>query len=260
MENQNEYSVRNMRITFLGTGTSTGVPYINCKCHTCISPDERDKRLRASVLVQSDDTTLLIDCGPDFRQQMLTNPVDHIDGVLVTHEHFDHVGGMDDLRPFSGVNVYAEPNVCAAIRRNMPYVFSGNYPGVPQIVLREMTELSPFMVGSLEVVPVRCWHASLPIVGYRIGKFAYMTDISSFDNDTLARLDGIDTLVVDALRFEPHFSHFSVEQAVEFARLTTASTVYFTHCAHHMGRHAEVEPLLPSGFYLAYDNLVVDVE
>lgn len=251
-----------MRITFLGTGTSTGVPYINCNCEVCKSADPRDSRLRASILVQEADTNILIDCGPDFRQQMLAHPVSHIDAVLVTHEHYDHVGGMDDLRPFKGVNVYAFERVCAAIRRNMPYCFRTTpYPGVPEVVLNVIDEENPapLTIGGLNITPVKCMHAQLPILGYRIGSFAYMTDIKSITDAEFAKLIGVKTLVVDALRIEEHFSHFSLQEAIGFAKRVGSETTYFTHASHRIGLYAKLEPTLPQGMHLAYDNLQIDI-
>lgn len=248
-----------MKVTFLGTGTSTGVPYIGCDCEVCRSTDPRDRRLRASVMVQTKGKNILIDCGPDFRQQILDHYVDRIDAVLITHEHYDHVGGMDDLRPYKDVDVYALERVCGIIKSNMPYCFNGkNYPGIPQINLHTVEPpYNTFIVGDVEVTPVYCKHSELPILGFRIDDFAYMTDVSAIGDDEFHKLIGVKKLVVDALRQTPHFSHFSLEQAIEFARRTGAERTWFTHCSHQMGLYAQVQPTLPDGMALAYDGLVI---
>jgi len=250
-----------MHITFLGTGTSTGVPYIGCNCEVCKSNDQRDRRLRSSVMVSVSGKNILIDCGPDFRQQILKHYVEQIDAVLITHEHYDHVGGMDDLRPYKGVDVYALERVCGVIKRNMPYCFNGkNYPGIPQINLHEITPpYSTFPIGNIEVTPVYCKHANLPILGFRIGDFAYMTDISAISDDELHKLSGVTHLVVDALRQQPHFSHFSLEQAIDFAKKIGSKKVLFTHCSHQIGLYEKVQASLPEGMMLAYDGLEIDI-
>lgn len=250
-----------MRITFLGTGTSTGVPYIGCNCEVCRSTDPRDRRLRSSIMVNEGDVNILIDCGPDFRQQILEHYVQHIDAVLVTHEHYDHVGGMDDLRPYHGIGVYALDRVCRIIRSNMPYCFNGkNYPGVPQIELNAVKyPYKPFSVKGIKVTPVYCMHAKLPILGYRINNMAYMTDISAITDKELKKIMGVDVLIVDALRQEPHFSHFSLNQAIDFCRRCGAKRTYFTHCSHQIGLYEKVQASLPDGMTLAYDGMVVNV-
>lgn len=250
-----------MKVTFLGTGTSTGVPYIGCGCEVCRSVDPRDARLRSSVMVQTSGCNILIDCGPDFRQQILRHYVDHIDAVLVTHEHYDHVGGMDDLRPYTGVDVYALERVCERIKLNMPYCFNGkNYPGVPQINLHSVEPpYAPFNVKDVEIIPVYCKHAELPILGFRIGDFAYMTDISAISEDELHKLSGVTYLVVDALRQTPHFSHFSLEQAIEFSRGIGAGHTWFTHCSHQIGLYEKVQASLPEDMTLAYDGLELEL-
>ncbi|MBP9580084.1 MAG: MBL fold metallo-hydrolase, partial [Parabacteroides sp.] len=196
-----------MKVTFLGTGTSTGNPEIGCNCEVCTSKDPRDWRLRASVLVETDGKRLLIDCGPDFRMQMLTHSITKLDGVLVTHEHYDHVGGLDDLRPFcrdKGVDIYAEDNVAEAIVTRMPYAFREfKYPGVPNLELIRITE-NPFDAAGVWVIPIRVMHGKLPILGFRIGGFAYLTDLKYISDEEVMKLQGLDVLVIDALRKGHH--------------------------------------------------------
>ena len=255
MENKNEYTRRVMRITILGSGTSGGVPEVRCKCDVCLSSDQKDKRLRASVLVEINDKTILIDCGPDFRTQALNYNIEKIDYILLTHEHYDHTYGIGDLRPYGDVHIYAEENVCSTVRRNFPYCFAEvKYPGIPKLTLHEITE-KPFLLDDIEIIPIRYMHAALPILGYRIGNFAYITDISSIQDEELEKLKGLEILIVDALRKTPHFSHFSLEQAQEFAAKIPPKTTYFTHICHSLGRHEEVSKELPFDQHLTYDGL-----
>ncbi len=242
-------------ITFLGTGTSTGVPYINCLCEVCQSADYKDKRLRSSVLISIDENNFLIDCGPDFRQQAIHNNIPSITALLLTHEHFDHVTGIDDLRAYGDVDIYAEERVCETIKHNMPYCFQEiKYPGVPSISLQTIDN-NVFKIGDIEVIPIRVWHHKLPILGFRIGQCAYLTDISSIDKEELWKLDNLDILVVDALRIKNHFSHFNLDEAIVFANTVKAKRTYFTHISHQLGKHCEVEKILPNSIYLAYDGL-----
>ncbi len=248
-----------MRITILGSGTSGGVPEIRCKCETCLSTDPKDKRLRASVLVEVQGKNILIDCGPDFREQVIKNKIEKIDYILLTHEHYDHTFGIGDLRPMGDVNIYAEENVCASVRRTFPYCFAEvKYPGIPKLTLHQITE-KPFLLDHIEVTPIRYMHAALPILGYRIGNFAYITDISSIQEAELTKLQGLEVLVVDALRKKEHFSHFNLEQAQDFVSKINPKTTYFTHICHQMGLHAEVSKELPFGQYLAYDRLEINI-
>ncbi len=246
-----------IQVLFLGTGTSTGIPYINCTCDVCQSQDTKDKRLRSSVVVSLGNEQLLIDCGPDFRQQAILHDIAQISAVLLTHEHFDHVSGIDDLRAYGEVSIYAENRVCENIVRNMPYCFGEiKYPGVPSISLHEI-DTTPFTIKKIEIIPIRIFHHKLPILGFRIGNFAYLTDISSIDNEEIEKLQDVDVLVVDALRIQPHFSHFSLEQAIAFAQKSNAKKIYFTHISHQLGKHEEIAKLLPNNMYLAYDGLKI---
>lgn len=247
-----------MRLTFLGTGTSTGNPEIGCQCEVCWSKDPRDWRLRTSALVEVDGKSLLIDCGPDFRWQMIRNGISHLDAILLTHEHYDHVGGLDDVRPMCrehGMEIYAERNVIEAIRTRLPYVFREHrYPGVPNLLMREI-DLSPFEVAGIRVIPIRVMHAKLPILGFRIGDLAYMTDIKSLPETEFPKLEGVRVLVLDALRELPHLSHESLGEALALAERIAPEETYFVHMSHRIGLHAEIEHRLPPHTHYAYDGL-----
>ena len=252
-----------MRITFLGTGGSFGTPMIGCRCEVCTSADPRDRRLRSSVMVESGSTRLLVDCGPDFRQQALAMPFRRIDAVLLTHPHYDHVGGMDDLRPFckfGGIDVFANRITADCVRHNFPYCFdSDKYPGVPDIRLRVIEPHRLLRVGDIDIMPVEVMHDSLPILGYRFGRLAYITDMKTIADSELEYLDGVEVLVVNALRFErPHHSHQLVADAIAFSRSVGAHRTLFVHSCHHIGLHAEANARLPQGFELAYDGQTLD--
>lgn len=248
-----------IKITFLGTGTSTGIPLIGCDCATCSSTDEKDKRLRASVLVETDNANLLIDAGPDLRQQLLLNPVSHLDGILITHEHYDHIGGLDDVRPLGNVNVYAEESVLHSIRRNMPYCFTENrYPGVPRLHLHPIST-EAFTIHSTEIQPLRLMHARLPILGFRIGDFAYLTDVKTIPESTFPMLTNLKVLVLNALRHEPHIAHLNLDDAIAMAQRIGARKTFFTHFSHDIGKHEIVSLNLPENIALAYDGLIIKV-
>lgn len=252
-----------MRLTFLGTGTSCGVPTIGCQCYTCTSKDPHDKRLRCSALVETEMTRILIDCGPDFRQQIMPQPFRKIDGILITHAHYDHMGGMDDIRPycqFGEINVYADPIAKAGLLQMLPYCFAEHrYPGVPAIQLHEIHKHEPLRIGDLEVMPIEVMHHDLPILGYRIGKLAYITDMKTIDEGELDYLQDVETLVVNALRQKPHHSHQTLDEAVTFAKKVGARQTWLIHSSHDIGRHEEVNASLPSDIQMAYDGQVIEI-
>ena len=240
-----------MKVRILGSGTSTGVPQIGCTCPVCTSADPKDNRLRASAIVETEDARILIDCGPDFRAQVLHLPFEKIDGVLITHEHYDHVGGLDDLRPFcrfGAVPIYAEEYVARALRLRMPYCFVDHrYPGVPDIPLQEIEVGHAFSIHHTEVVPLRVMHGRLPILGYRIGRLAYLTDFKTIGDAEVEKLRGVEVLVVNALRFTEHYSHFNVAEALALIARVAPREAYLTHMSHDIGLHAVTEATLPRG-------------
>ncbi len=252
-----------MKLTFLGTGTSCGVPTIGCQCYTCSSTDPHDKRLRCSVLIETESTRILIDCGPDFRQQIMSQTFRKIDGILITHAHYDHMGGMDDIRPycqFGEINVYADPVARKGMLEMLPYCFAEHrYPGVPAIQLHEIHKHEAFRIGDLDIVPFEVMHHDLPILGYRIGPLAYITDMKTIDECEIPYILGCNTLVVNALRQKPHHSHQTLDDAVAFARRIGARQTWLIHSSHDIGRHAEVNASLPSDIQMAYDGQVIEI-
>lgn len=252
-----------MKLTFLGTGTSQGVPVIACRCGVCRSADERDRRLRTSALLQVGATHILFDIGPDFRQQMLRHDVDHLDAILITHAHRDHVGGLDDIRSFNYVQgrkmeVYLNGEAAEAIRRDYHYIFEPHiYPGLPEANLHVVD--AAFDVQGLTVVPIHAMHKDLPILGYRIGPLAYITDANYMAPEELEKLDGVKVLVLNALRKEKHFSHYCLGEALEVIARVRPERAFLTHISHEMGLHAEVARELPRGVELAYDNEEVEI-
>ncbi len=251
-----------VKITFLGTGTSQGVPVIACECATCQSSDPRDKRLRASLLVETSANIIVIDAGPDFRQQMLNARVKKINAILLTHEHKDHIAGMDDLRAFNfksqaAIDIYAEERVQAAVRNEYAYVFSENhYPGVPRMELHNIDNFN-FEIRGDVIMPLRVFHYRLPVFGFRIGDMAYITDANYIPEETKEKLIGVKYLVINALRKEKHISHYSLDEALGLIREVSPRKAYITHIGHQMGKQAEVNRELPVNVTLAWDGLEV---
>jgi len=252
-----------IKIYFLGTGTSQGIPIIGSTDPVCLSQNPKDKRLRSSVWVQWDDADFVIDCGPDFRQQMLTSGCPKIDALLFTHEHADHTAGLDDIRPFvfrqGALPVYGLSRVMENLKRRFDYIFTdeNKYPGAPSVKSNVIDAESPFMCVSKPIIPIKVTHYGLEVLGYRFDRFAYITDMFSIHPDEEAKLSGLDVLVVNALRIEPHPSHLHLDAAIEFAQRIGATRTYFTHISHKLGFHDKVETSLPEGIHLAYDNLTI---
>jgi len=254
-----------LKITFLGTGTSQGIPVIGSNHPVCQSSDPRDKRLRVSVLVSWKNYNFVIDCGPDFRQQMLANKVVRLDGILFTHEHADHTAGIDDIRPYffrqGDIPIYAHQRVVDSLRRRFDYIFADNnrYPGAPAVKVNLVRNNEPFPVGDIKAVPIEAFHNRLPVLGYRLGDFAYLTDVKTISDEESEKLKGVKVLTVNALRKDPHHSHFNLDEALDFVEKVGPGEAYFTHISHHMGFHEEVEKELPPHVHLAYDNLSISL-
>ncbi|WP_231423963.1 MULTISPECIES: MBL fold metallo-hydrolase [Pedobacter] len=254
-----------MRVTFLGTGTSQGVPVIACNCEVCTSTDQHNNRLRTSILIETDDKTIVIDSGPDFRYQLLREKVKDLDAVLFTHEHKDHIAGLDDIRPFNYllhkvIDVYATERVQTALKREFYYIFAETkYHGLPQINLHTITNGEDFKIGENTIVPFEVMHHLLPITGYRIGDFTYITDAKTISDPSFERIKGTKILVINALQKEPHISHFTLQEAIVFAEKVGAATTYLTHISHNLGLHEAVEKHLPSNIRLAYDGLKIEL-
>ena len=249
-----------MKITFLGTGTSQGVPLIACKCEVCTSTNVKDKRLRSSIMVETSTTTIVIDTGPDFRQQMLREQVEQLDAVVFTHEHKDHIAGLDDVRAFNFINgkhieVYATSRVQAAIKREFAYIFAEDkYPGIPLINLNEI-DLAPFQIKDIKLIPIEVMHYKMPVLGFRIADFTYITDAKSISEKEKEKIKGSKVLVLNALRREEHISHFTFQEAIDLAKELDVEQAYFTHISHQLGLHEQVSDELPSNIFLAYDGL-----
>lgn len=251
------------KVTFLGTGTSQGIPVIGSKHPVCLSSDSKDKRLRVSVLIEIDDKTYVIDCGPDFRQQMLINNVDALDAILITHEHSDHTAGLDDIRPFyfrqGAIHFYAAKEVFTALKKRFGYIFEthNKYPGAPTISQHLVSKSEPFLLHNTLVTPVEALHNTLPVLGYSFKGFTYLTDVKTMATDEFEKIKGTNVLVINALRKEPHPSHLNLEEALAFIDKVKPKRAYLTHISHHLGFHKTVQASLPKNVFLAYDGLTI---
>ncbi len=251
-----------LKITFLGTGTSSGIPMIACNCEVCTSTDKKDNRLRASILVQSSTTTIVVDTTPDFRYQMLREKVKKIDAVLFTHPHKDHIAGLDDIRAFnyfqqSSINIYANTLTQEALKKEFSYIFAEKkYPGIPEIDLRTI-DRQPFVIGDITIIPIPVWHLHMPVLGFRFGDFTYITDANKIEAEERKKITGSKIMVLNALREKKHISHFNLAEAIEIIQQLKVPEAYFIHLSHQIGKHQDVEKNLPAGIHLAYDGLVL---
>ena len=254
-----------MTIIFLGTGTSQGIPIIGSNHPVCLSKNPKDKRLRVSVMVSWDNYNYVIDCGPDFRQQMLANPIPKLDGILFTHEHSDHTAGIDDIRPFffrqGDIPIYAHERVIEALKIRFDYIFAdeNRYPGAPAVKINRVQNGNSFKVGNTIAIPINVLHNRLQVFGYRIKDFVYLTDVKTVAPEEVKKIKGVKVLVVNALRIEPHHSHFNLEEALAFIKEVNPERAYLTHISHLLGFHDEVEKTLPNNVFLSYDNLKVTI-
>ena len=252
-----------MNVTFLGTGTSQGVPVIACGCSACVSLDPKDKRLRSSVLLDDAGTVILIDTSPDFREQMLRAGTGHLDAILYTHEHRDHTAGLDDVRAFNylqnkPMELYGEARILRALHYTFPYVFAERkYPGIPQVNFH-VIDLQPFRINNTEVIPIRALHYRLPVLGYRVGEFAYLTDANFIGPEEIEKIKGVRHFAVNALRKREHISHFSLDQALEVIDQVRPEKAYITHVSHMMGPRRDIEPELPENVTFAWDTLKIE--
>jgi phosphoribosyl 1,2-cyclic phosphate phosphodiesterase len=253
-----------IKITFLGTGTSSGVPMIACPCEVCRSTDKKDNRLRSSILVQSANTTLVVDTTPDFRYQMLRAKVRKLDAVIFTHPHKDHLAGLDDVRAYNfflkkPMDIYANEMTQESIVREFPYAFADmKYPGIPEIRLNRIDK-EPFVVGDIPIIPIQVWHLKMPVLGFRFGKFTYITDANRIDEEEKEKIRGSEIIVLNTLRREKHISHYSLQEAIDEVRDLGVPRAYFTHISHQLGLHAVVNDELPPGMELACDGLVLNI-
>ncbi len=251
-----------IKITFLGTGTSSGVPLLTCSCATCLSKDVLDKRLRSSILISYKNKNLLVDIGPDFRQQMLRENIKEIDAVLITHSHHDHVAGLDEIRAYNfsmnkDIDFYANEIAEMELRKHFDYVFrTDKYSGIANVNIVSIRK-EPFMVEGIEVIPVEVMHNKLPVAAFRIADFAYVTDIKTISDEEFEKLKGVKYLILSALRFEEHFSHFNYEEALAFVERLQVEKAYFTHLSHHFGKHKDLEKLIPDNISIAYDGMKI---
>ena len=253
-----------MKVTFLGTGTSQGIPVIGSKHPVCLSDDSKDKRLRVSILVEWCGFNFLVDCGPDFRQQMLTSGCTKIDAILFTHEHSDHVLGLDDIRPFyfrqGDIPIYAHKRVLKSLKKRFDYIFKSEnkYPGAPNVTINKIKNKA-FCLENLEVVPIKGLHYEMEVFGFRFDDFAYLTDMKTIEDKEIEKLRNLKVLVVNALRIESHYSHFNLDEALAFIQKVKPERAFLTHISHMMGFHEEVQKSLPKNVFLAYDNLQITI-
>ena len=256
-----------MKVTFNGTGTSQGVPVIGCQCEVCISKDNKDNRLRSSITIQYRDTSVVIDAGPDFRQQMLRAKINKLDAIVFTHEHKDHVAGLDDVRAYNfitkkPINIYCTNNVFKALKREYHYIFDPafQYPGIPKIIRNKIDFSKDFTVKNLKITPINVLHYKLPVLGFRVDDFCYITDASFIEEKEKSKLKNLKVLVLNALRKEKHISHFNLEEALALIKELKPKKAYLTHISHLMGKHSEVSDTLPENVEIAYDNLSIKIE
>ncbi len=253
-------SSSNLKITFLGTGTSSGVPMIACECEVCTSTNPKDNRLRSSIMVQSQTTSIVVDTTPDFRYQMLRENVKNIDAIIFTHSHKDHVAGLDDVKAFNyfsnePIHVYANETTQVALKREFYYIFADNkYPGMPDVILNTIEDDS-FFIGDIEITPIKVWHLNMPVLGFKFRNFTYITDANRIEESELEKIKGSDVLVLNALRHEKHISHFTLQEAIGLSQTLKIPQTYFTHISHQLGLYDVVSNILPSGCSLAYDGL-----
>lgn len=254
-----------LKITFLGTGTSQGVPVIGCACQACVSTNKKDNRLRTSIHIEIDDLSVVVDTGPDFRYQMLRAGISELDAILITHEHNDHIIGLDDIRAFNyslrkDIPLYTSERVLKDLKSRFQYVFHDNsYPGVPRITAHPIEASQAFAIKGIDILPIEVLHGYLPVLGFRIGSFTYITDAKTIDEEAQELIKGTEVLVLNALRFREHHSHFTVDQAIEMAHKLEAKTTYLTHISHNMGLVDKWETNLPEGIHAAFDGLVVEL-
>ena len=254
-----------MKVIFLGTGTSQGVPVIGCDCAVCMSNDPHDKRLRCSVLISKNGKNILIDIGPDFRQQMLNNNIKDLDAIVVTHEHNDHIIGLDDVRPFNfqyrkDMPIYGMPQVAEALKTRFAYVFQVNsYPGAPKVKIHLINDLEPLIVEGIKIIPIKVYHGKMPVLGFRIDDFTYITDAKTFPKEAIKKIEGTKVLVLNALHHNEHHSHLNLKEALDFIEQIKPEKAYLTHCSHKMGFHKQMNKTLPANVVLAHDGLAIEL-